>query len=313
LYRYDAREDLAGLGQAVLEAEPPAGSSARAAAEAARLSSTMSNVVGRGSVGGAVPGFEFAHLTAAAAAEAVGAGAGPGPGSEAGEDDTRGGGGGARDGYAGLRTLVGIVSTGDASGKAAAAGCITQLCGLGKHVVQKVHALGGVPPLAALLIPPEAEAGGKKKKKAPPVPPEVMRGIVNASGALRLLSFEDYIKPDIMACDAVVGLAKLVKMKGKKWNLNMDAYNNAIGCLYNLAQDKRNTDALEEAGLPSYLVRPFPAAWMCDPESEDDEAGGDAVGATLTGPAGLNALDPHYGLPEIYDYHHEDGDIPLFF
>jgi len=122
-----------------------------------------------------------------------------------------------------------------------------------------------------------------------------MRGIVNASGALRLLSFEDSVKPAIMACGAVNGLAALVEMKGKRWNLNMDSYNNAIGCLYNLAQDRRNTEALEVAGLPSHLVRPFPAAWMCDPDSEDEEV--DEGSAVIAALPGLKHLDAHYGLP----------------
>jgi len=142
----------------------------------------------------------------------------------------------------------------------------------------KVHALGGVPTLVLMLSPSnymaaDDEKGKKKKGKKPKAAaPEIVRGIVNASGVLRVLSFEDFIKPVIVECGAIpVGLgavqvetrvrsawlrrfklkdeatafsvssfafnplrpcdralAKMIEMKGKKWNLNMDAYNNAV-------------------------------------------------------------------------------------
>jgi len=142
----------------------------------------------------------------------------------------------------------------------------------------KVHALGGVPALVLMLsssnyMAANDEKGKKKKGKKPKAAvPEIVRGIVNASGVLRILSFEDFIKPVIVECGAIpVGLralqvetriksawwqrfklkdeatafsvssfafdslrpcdralAKMIEMKGKKWNLNMDAYNNAV-------------------------------------------------------------------------------------
>ena len=351
--------------QKVLKAEPPPGlkRGAAAVAEASRkLSTSMVNVVGgaaRVSVGGGGGGGgALAHVTAAAAVAAAAAAvegeagvverggeaaAEPGPGSEAAaaaaaaSDEGKGvvtaaaacGGGGSSPGYDGLRTLVDISRVGDTLGKSAAAGCIARLCAIGKHVKRELHALGGVAPLVALLTPPVDDAGGKKKKKPAPVPPEVMRGIINAAAALRLLSFEDRIKPDIVSAGAIPGLAKLVEMKGKKWNLNMDAYDAAVGCLYNLAQDRRNTKALEEAELPPHLVRPFPAAWMCDPESGEDEEdddddygeegdhGGGRRGrrggkkTLLVGLPGLKPLEAEYGLPMSFFAEEEEGDIRL--
>lgn len=283
------REDLEGAGTAVLEAEPPP-----------KIGSTPGT--GMGAVANFVEldaakalGLDLASVTPAAATVPMAPGAeaseaGPGPGSDADAKD---------DGVTskGLGTLVEIIRSGDVVGRAAAAGCITQLCGMGAHVLREASALGAVPALTSLLTPPKAEGGGKKKK-APAVPPEVMRGIINAAGALRLMSFDDSIKHKIMTAGAVEGLAKLVEMKGKKWNLNMDAYNHAVGCLYNLAQDKRNTETLKEAGLPPHLVHPFPAAWLCDPDS-DDEGGAGPHATVLRGRLpGLKPLDMGYGMPD---------------
>jgi len=70
--------------------------------------------------------------------------------------------------------------------------------------------------------------------------------------------------------------------------------------LYNLAQDARNTGALEEAELPSYLVRPFPAAWMCDPDSDDGGEGGGpggGAGSMMSPPRLLTSLHAEYGMP----------------
>jgi len=298
------RDDFEGLGPAVLQAEAPPGMMRAAEAAAkAKLSLSALAVASVLESRGGVESLSADTAQTGLSLTSQGANAGGGLPLESRRQLSTthpiSRGGGARGGYDGLRTLVEIIRRGDAGGKAAAAGCVAQLCTMGNHVLLEVHALGGVPALVALLSPPAADDTGgkktKKKKKPPPLSPEVMRGIVNASGALRLLSFEDSVKPAIMACGAVNGLAALVEMKGKRWNLNMDSYNNAIGCLYNLAQDRRNTEALEAAGLPSHLVRPFPAAWMCDPDSEDEEVDeGSAVMAALPG---LKHLDAHYGLP----------------
>lgn len=112
------------------------------------------------------------------------------------------------------------------------------------------------------------KAEGKKKEAAPvKLPtnwPEV--AVLNATGTLHLLSFDDSVKMEIGRNG---GIPILVKMMGSR---NMQIYENCTGALWNAGLDPNNRPLLEEARAPEFLIQPVPDAWIADPGYGCDES-----------------------------------------
>lgn len=103
-----------------------------------------------------------------------------------------------------------------------------------------------------------AAGGDKKKKKGGAVPPVSFAeaAVCNAAGALHHLTFLDTVKCQVAALRGVPLLLKLLTIR------NPRTYENAVGALWNCGLEPGNSEAMMDAGAPTYLVKPVPDRWI---------------------------------------------------
>lgn len=106
--------------------------------------------------------------------------------------------------------------------------------------------------------PRKGKDDGKKKAAAEPVKLPINWSevaVLNASGALHLLSFDDSVKAEISRAGGIPLLLKLMTSR------NMQIYENCVGALWNTGLDINNQQALKKAKAYDFLVQPVPECW----------------------------------------------------